>query len=85
MATPEKAVGLIVPVVLWGGQAPSNRIAHIATFCNGQIIVTGTLDGQIVQWSVDETLNWIQPQLMLLAHSSPITCISPTSRHPSST
>jgi hypothetical protein len=84
MSAPEKS-GLIVPLVLWGSQPPSNRIAHITTLCNGQVIVTGSLDGQIVQWSVDEASNWVQPQQMLLAHSCAITCISPASRHPSAT
>ncbi|KAI6215429.1 hypothetical protein M3Y94_00384300 [Aphelenchoides besseyi] len=77
--------GLVVPVVLWGSQSPRNRITHISSLCNGRVIVTGTSDGQVVQWTVDESLNWIQPQCMLLAHSCAITCISPASKQPSTT
>lgn len=84
MTIPERT-GLIVPVVLWGRKSPRNRICQVSCLQNGRIIITGTVDGQIIQWVVDETLGWIQPQMMLLAHECAITCISPTSSSPTST
>lgn len=78
MAIP-KRTGLVIPVVLWGSKIPKNKICQISCLCNGRIIITGTVDGQILQWIVDETLGWIQPQMMLLVHDCEITCISPTS------
>lgn len=56
MSAPERS-GLIVPIVLWGGNPPSNRIAHIATLCNGQVIVTGTLDGQATLFTYNSDIN----------------------------
>lgn len=77
--------GLVVPIVLWGRKCPKNRICHVSCLQNGRVIITGTSEGQIIQWIVDETLGWIQPQMMMLAHESPITCISPASLSSTST
>lgn len=77
--------GLIVPIVLWGRKCPKNRICQVSCLQNGRIIITGTVEGHIIQWIVDESLGWIQPQMMMLAHESPITSISPASLSPLST
>lgn len=78
MIIPERS-GLVIPVVLWGSKSPKNQICQVSCLCNGRVIVTGTVDGQILQWVVDETFSWIQPQMMCLVHECAITCISPTS------
>lgn len=75
--TGKSRAGLVIPVALWGAKEPSNRIVQVVNLNKGQTIVTGTSDGQLVQWKVDESLNWIQPQVMLLAHSTAITCLAP--------
>jgi WD40 repeat protein len=77
--------GLIVPVVLWGGKCSQNRITHVCCIRNGGVIITGTTDGYVVQWSVDETLGWIQPELTLIGHETPISCVAPASTSTSST
>ncbi|KAL3108643.1 hypothetical protein niasHT_015565 [Heterodera trifolii] len=71
------ANSLLLPVVLWGPKAPKSRIVRISSVQNGRIILTGSIDGQVMQWVVDEALGWIQPQMVLLAHESAISCISP--------
>lgn len=62
------ANSFIVPVVLWGPKALECRIVQISCVQNGRIILTGSIDGQIIQWIVDETLGWIHPQMVLIAH-----------------
>uniref|UniRef100_A0A914LM41 WD_REPEATS_REGION domain-containing protein n=1 Tax=Meloidogyne incognita TaxID=6306 RepID=A0A914LM41_MELIC len=71
--------GLVVPVVLWGPKPPRSRIKQISSIRNGQIILTGSEDGIVMQWMVDESLGWIQPQMAMLAHKTCISCISPNS------
>uniref|UniRef100_A0A915CN13 Uncharacterized protein n=1 Tax=Ditylenchus dipsaci TaxID=166011 RepID=A0A915CN13_9BILA len=77
--------GLVVPIVLWGKKPPRNQISHVSCLLNGRIIVTGTTEGQVIQWVVDESLSWIQPQMMMLAHETAISCISPCSLSSTST
>uniref|UniRef100_A0A914GXQ8 WD_REPEATS_REGION domain-containing protein n=1 Tax=Globodera rostochiensis TaxID=31243 RepID=A0A914GXQ8_GLORO len=71
------ANSLLLPVVLWGPKSLKSRIVRISSVQNGRIILTGSTDGQVMQWIVDEALGWIQPQMVLLAHESAISCISP--------
>nr|CAD2136030.1 unnamed protein product [Meloidogyne enterolobii] len=71
--------GLVVPVVLWGPKPPRSRIKQISSIRNGKIILTGSEDGIVMQWMVDESLGWIQPQMVMLAHKTCISCISPNS------
>lgn len=73
------STGLTIPLVLWGPKAPNSRIIQISSVQNGKVIVTGSTDGQVMLWIVNESLGWIQPQMMLLAHETAITCMSPTS------
>lgn len=76
---PAEKSGLVIPIVLWGRKAPRSRIIQISSVQNGKVIITGSMDGMIMQWTVDESLGWIQPQMLILAHEKAITCISPTS------
>ena len=71
--------GLVIPVVLWGPKPPRSRIKQISSIRNGKIILTGSEDGIVMQWIVDESLGWIQPQMVMLAHKTAISCISPIS------
>ncbi|KAL7075515.1 hypothetical protein ACQ4LE_005347 [Meloidogyne hapla] len=71
--------GLVIPVVLWGHKPPRSRIKQISSIRNGKIILTGSEDGIVMQWIVDESLGWIQPQMVMLAHKTSISCISPNS------
>jgi hypothetical protein len=75
----------VVPVVLWGGKCPQGRICAVSCLQGGRIVVTGTVDGHLVQWSVDDQLGWIQPQMMLLAHECQVTAISSASPSSSAT
>lgn len=71
--------GLIIPLVLWGPKSPKNRIMQISSIQNGKIIITGSADGVVMQWLVDESLGWIRSQMVMMAHEAAISCISPIS------
>ncbi|CAD5215974.1 unnamed protein product [Bursaphelenchus okinawaensis] len=78
---PKNRSGLVVPVILWGSKPPSNSITHLTAVNQGQTIISGGKEGQLVQWQVDED-NWIQPNSMMIAHSAPISCLSPALKGP---
>uniref|UniRef100_A0A7E4VMZ0 WD_REPEATS_REGION domain-containing protein n=1 Tax=Panagrellus redivivus TaxID=6233 RepID=A0A7E4VMZ0_PANRE len=77
--------GLVVPVVLWGTKPPEFRISELTVLQGGSVIVAGSLDGQVIQWRVNEETQAIQPDMMMLAHEAPVTCLAPTSQVPTST
>lgn len=43
---------LVIPIVLWGKDAPSHPISSIAISPDLNTIVTGCNDGQIIIWDV---------------------------------
>uniref|UniRef100_A0A914XMN7 Uncharacterized protein n=1 Tax=Plectus sambesii TaxID=2011161 RepID=A0A914XMN7_9BILA len=67
---------LIVPTILWGRRAPSHRACCVRCLPDGQTILTGTVDGQIIIWRLDNGL--LKPKYMLFGHSRPISCLCPT-------
>jgi len=77
--------GLVIPVVLWGSEPPKFQVSELAIIQGGSVIVTGSKEGHIVQWRINEELKTIQPELMMLAHDAPVSCIAPTSQSPTST
>jgi WD40 repeat protein len=84
MAKVERS-GLVVPVVLWGPEPPKFCISQLAVIQGGSVIVAGSLDGHIIQWKVLDDGQIIQPDMMMLAHEAPVTCLAPTSQSPTST
>lgn len=46
---------LVIPIVLWGKDAPSHPISSIAISPDLNLIVTGCNDGQIIIWDVVHT------------------------------
>lgn len=47
------ASNLVVPVVLWGRQAPIHCISTILMTPDTKHVITGCNDGQIIVWDVD--------------------------------
>ena len=47
---------LVVPMVLWGQNAPTHCVASIMMSPDQQHVITGCNDGQICVWEVKE--NW---------------------------
>ena len=76
---------MVIPVALWGSEPPTFRISQLTVIQNGSIIITGSLDGQIIQWKVNDDERSIQPDMMMIAHEAAITCLAPTSQSPTST
>lgn len=77
--------GLVIPVALWGSEPPKFQVSELAIIQGGSVIVAGSKEGHIVQWRINEELKTIQPEMMLLAHEAPVSCIAPTSQSPTST
>lgn len=72
---------LIVPLVIWGSKFSKSPIVQLYLLPNEQRIITGNADGQIWQWIIDEAPNskCFHPELLMLSHERPITCIASTS------
>ncbi|GAB6019254.1 Rabconnectin-3B, isoform A [Chamberlinius hualienensis] len=72
MAAPSSS---IVPVVLWGKQAPSHCISSVYLARDQRILATGCNDGQICIWDVDEGLKII-PRCLLFGHTATVSCLA---------
>ncbi|CAG0898244.1 unnamed protein product [Darwinula stevensoni] len=44
---------LIIPVIMWGRQAPSHCISQVLLSKDQRLLVTGSHDGQLVLWDVE--------------------------------
>lgn len=68
---------LILPVALWSSKAPTHRISCVHLMHNGKNLVTGSRDGQICIWDVEqEPLLSITPRCMVFGHSAAVSCMS---------
>lgn len=50
---------LIVPITLWGSEAPTHCISAIIMTDDYQKIITGCNDGQICIWDYSDDLNTV--------------------------
>ena len=46
---------LVVPMVMWGPQAPTHCISAIYLMRDQKTLLTGASDGQVIIWEVDIT------------------------------
>lgn len=75
------SANLVVPVVLWGPNAPTHCVSSVflSDINNLTFIITGCYDGQIILWTVDGRGNSnmkMTPRLLLVGHSAPVLCLS---------
>ncbi|XP_023324405.1 WD repeat-containing protein 7 isoform X4 [Eurytemora carolleeae] len=71
---------LVVPVVMWGRDAPSHCISSVYLMRDQRTLVTGSQDGQIIIWALDNTDTWkLNPRHMLIGHTSLVRCIAKAS------
>ncbi|XP_059484205.1 WD repeat-containing protein 7 isoform X1 [Neocloeon triangulifer] len=73
------ASGLIVPVVLWGKEAPTHCISCVYLSKDQRTLITGAYDGQICLWQVEPDTLKMTPRCLLVGHSAPILCLSKAS------
>jgi len=52
------ASSLVVPLVIWGRDAPTHCISSILITTDHRYIVSGCNDGQLCVWDVSNTDNW---------------------------
>ncbi|XP_022084868.1 WD repeat-containing protein 7-like isoform X1 [Acanthaster planci] len=67
--------GLVIPVVLWGSNAPTHCVSAVLITTDQRTIITGCHDGQICLWDLNESMQ-VVPRNMLLGHSAAITCLA---------
>ncbi|XP_077293336.1 WD repeat-containing protein Rbcn-3B isoform X4 [Arctopsyche grandis] len=67
---------LVVPVVLWGKNAPTHCISSVFLSRDQKTLVTGCYDGQICIWQVDPDTLKMTPRCLLVGHSAPVLCLS---------
>ncbi|XP_053401409.1 WD repeat-containing protein 7-like isoform X1 [Mercenaria mercenaria] len=69
---------IVVPVVLWGKNAPTHCISAIYMTPDMKNIVTACNDAQLCVW--DFSPNWeVYPRHMLFGHTAAISCLAPAS------
>ncbi|KAK2164646.1 hypothetical protein LSH36_61g12000 [Paralvinella palmiformis] len=65
---------LVVPMVMWGRNAPTHCICSILLTPDEKHIVTGSNDGQICVW--DMAADWkVNPHQMLIGHNAAVTSL----------
>ena len=52
------ASSLVVPLVIWGRDAPTHCISSILITTDHQHVVSGCNDGQLCVWDISDTDNW---------------------------
>lgn len=67
---------LVVPVVLWGHNAPTHCVSSVFLSRDQKTLVTGCYDGQICVWQMDPESLKMTPRCLLVGHSAPVLCIS---------
>lgn len=68
---------LVLPIALWGPEAPTHRISSVHMMNNEKILATGSQDGQICLWDVEQDpLLSITPRCLIFGHSSKVLCIA---------
>ncbi len=70
---------LVVPIVMWGPEAPTHCISSIYLLRDQKTLVTGASDGQVIIWEVesDNENGWtLVPRHLLMGHTAPVKCIA---------
>ncbi|CAL4059561.1 unnamed protein product [Meganyctiphanes norvegica] len=66
---------LVVPLVMWGREAPTHDISCVLLTRDVKTIVTGSRDGQICIWDFDPPTLKLTPRCMLIGHTASIMCL----------
>lgn len=73
---------LIIPVALWGSEAPTHCVSCIHITDDQRTLVTGCNDGHVCLWDVDVAdindlkQDSVTPRCMLFGHSAAILCLT---------
>uniref|UniRef100_A0A8C4NFM1 WD repeat-containing protein 7 n=1 Tax=Eptatretus burgeri TaxID=7764 RepID=A0A8C4NFM1_EPTBU len=65
---------LVIPIVLWGRQAPSHCVCSVLLAEDQCTLITGCCDGQLCLWDLT-TDHQIVPRALLFGHTAAITCL----------
>ncbi|XP_076033939.1 WD repeat-containing protein Rbcn-3B isoform X3 [Oratosquilla oratoria] len=78
------SLNLVVPVVLWGREAPTHDICSVLLTRDVKTVVTGTRDGQICIWDFDPPSLKLTARCLLVGHTSSVQCLAQASLTPGS-
>lgn len=68
---------LVLPVALWGSEAPTHRVSCVHMMHNERNLITGSQDGQICIWDVEQDpLLSITPRCMIFGHTAAVLCVA---------
>lgn len=68
---------LVLPVALWGSKGPTHRISCVHLMQNEKNLITGSQDGQICIWDVEQDpVLSITPRCIIFGHSASVLCIA---------
>ena len=71
---------LVVPMVMWGRNAPAHCVSSLYLLRDQKTLVTGSSDGQVFLWEVDTGSSWqLTPRHVLLGHTAAVKCIAKAS------
>ncbi|XP_064096982.1 WD repeat-containing protein 7-like isoform X3 [Macrobrachium nipponense] len=71
------SLNLVVPLVMWGREAPTHDISCVLLTQDVQTIITGSRDGQICVWDFEPPKLKLTPRCLLVGHTASITCLAP--------
>ncbi|XP_062868315.1 WD repeat-containing protein 7 isoform X4 [Trichomycterus rosablanca] len=69
---------LVLPIVLWGRNAPTHCISSLLVMDDLATIISGCHDGQICIWDLTPELE-INPRALLFGHTASVTCLAKAS------
>ena len=71
---------LIVPIALWGSEAPTHCISAIHLTDDHRTLVTGCHDGQVCLWDVQPQAlaqpDALSPRCMCFGHTAAVLCLA---------
>ncbi|XP_042885896.1 WD repeat-containing protein 7-like isoform X4 [Penaeus japonicus] len=70
------SLNLVVPLVMWGREAPTHDISCVLFTRDVRTIVTGSRDGQICVWDFEPPTLKLTPRSLLVGHTASVTCLA---------
>ncbi|XP_069954454.1 WD repeat-containing protein 7 isoform X5 [Cherax quadricarinatus] len=70
------SLNLVVPLIMWGREAPTHDISCVLFTRSCRTIVTGSRDGQICVWDFDPPTLKLTPRCLLVGHTASVICLA---------
>ncbi|XP_042231917.1 WD repeat-containing protein 7-like isoform X3 [Homarus americanus] len=70
------SLNLVVPLVMWGREAPTHDISCVLFTHDCHTVVTGSRDGQMCVWDFDPPTLKLTPRCLLVGHTASVVCLA---------